>query len=131
MKNKIIYSLILLLVLSLLVFLFNKPNVNNVSVEKFDELKNSEDVFVINTHTPYIGEIEDTDLIIEDWQNVALYENELPQDKNTKILVYCRSGSMSTSASQQLIDLGYKNVYNLEGGMNAWQASGKEIYEKG
>ena len=33
--------------------------------------------------------------------------------------------------SQQLIDLGYKNVYNLEGGMNAWQASGKEIYEKG
>jgi len=131
MKNKIIYSLILLLVLSLLVFLFNKPNVNNVSVEKFDELKNSEDVFIINTHTPYIGEIEDTDLIIEDWQNVALYENELPQDKNTKILVYCRSGSMSTSASQQLIDLGYKNVYNLEGGMNAWQASGKEIYEKG
>jgi len=100
-------------------------------VEKFDELKNSEDVFIINTHTPYIGEIEDTDLIIEDWQNVALYENELPQDKNTKILVYCRSGSMSTSASQQLIDLGYKNVYNLEGGMNAWQASGKEIYEKG
>src|SRR3989344_9553418 len=130
MKNKIIYSLILLLVLSLLVFLFNKPNVNNVSVEKFDELKNSEDVFIINTHTPYMGEIEDTDLIIEDWQNVALYENELPQDKNTKILVYCRSGSMSTSASQQLIDLGYKNVYNLEGGMNAWQTSGREIYEK-
>lgn len=40
-------------------------------------------------------------------------------DKETPIFVYCRSGNRSTAASKILMDLGYKNVYNL-GGINKW-----------
>ena len=40
-------------------------------------------------------------------------------DKDTYIIVYCRSGSRSKTAAQGLIELGYKNVYDL-GSINNW-----------
>lgn len=43
-------------------------------------------------------------------------ENEI-SDKNTKIVLYCRSGNRSATAVQTLIDMGYKNVYDM-GGMS-------------
>jgi len=37
------------------------------------------------------------------------------------IVVYCQSGKRSNVAADTLTDLGYKNVYNIRGSMNAWQ----------
>ena len=34
-------------------------------------------------------------------------------DKDTKIIVYCRSGNRSATAAQTLVNMGYKNVYDL------------------
>lgn len=42
--------------------------------------------------------------------------NEI-SDKDTKIVLYCRSGNRSATAGQTLIDMGYKNVYDM-GGMS-------------
>lgn len=39
-------------------------------------------------------------------------EEEAP-DKDTKIIVYCRSGQRSATAAQTLVDMGYTNVYDL------------------
>ncbi len=38
-------------------------------------------------------------------------------EKDTTIYVYCASGNRSKEASQKLVDLGYKAVYNI-GGLN-------------
>ena len=38
---------------------------------------------------------------------------KLVSDKNTKIIVYCRSGNRSATAANTLINLGYTNVYDL------------------
>ena len=38
---------------------------------------------------------------------------------DTTVLVYCRSGNRSKTASQALVDLGYTNVYEF-GGINDW-----------
>ncbi|MBS3074749.1 rhodanese-like domain-containing protein [Candidatus Pacearchaeota archaeon] len=97
---------------------------------EFEEIMKNENAFVINTHAPYMGEIEGTDLVIEDWENVASHASRLPQDREKPILVYCRSGRMSASAVQQLKELGYKKVYDLEGGMNAWMESGRKLVNK-
>ena len=35
------------------------------------------------------------------------------------VLVYCRSGNRSKTASKALVDLGYTNVYEF-GGINTW-----------
>ena len=44
---------------------------------------------------------------------------ELPQDKTTPIIVYCRSGRRSKIAAETLLPMGYTNVYDL-GGINDW-----------
>ena len=41
-------------------------------------------------------------------------------DKNAVILVYCRSGNRSKTASQALAEMGYVNVYEF-GGINTWE----------
>ena len=48
--------------------------------------------------------------------------NQLPKDKD--ILVICHSGARSLSASILLQQHGFKRVFYLEGGLNAWQAAG-------
>jgi len=87
-------------------------------------------LFVLNVHTPYQGKIEGTDAIIEDWQNITVNKDQLPQDLHQPILVYCRTGRMSTSAVAQLQDLGYKNIYHLKGGMIAWDQAGLPLVDK-
>ncbi len=47
-------------------------------------------------------------------------------DKNKKILVYCRSGTRSVSASRILSSLGFK-VYNIKGGINSWKSEGLTV----
>ena len=132
MDKKIYINLIALLVLIGLILIFivfgNKPGVNLINSGEFSELIDNEDVFVLQVHTPYYGEIEGTDLVVEDWENIENYLDELP-GKDEKIAVYCRSGSMSGQVSQKLADLGYEMVYDLEGGMNSWQAGGRELVE--
>ena len=40
-------------------------------------------------------------------------------DLDTVVLVYCRSGNRSKTASQALVGLGYSNIYEF-GGINDW-----------
>ena len=49
--------------------------------------------------------------------------------KDTVIIVYCASGMRSAKAAETLIDLGYTNVYNLDGGLINWGAELVEIVE--
>lgn len=45
-------------------------------------------------------------------------------DKNKATFVYCASGIRSKRAASQLLKLGYKKVYNLDGGIIAWSEEG-------
>jgi rhodanese-related sulfurtransferase len=79
---------------------------------------------VINVHVPYDGEIEGTHLFMPfDEIDAAA----LPEGRGTPLVVYCRSGSMSSTAVVTLAALGYTNIVELDGGMNAWQASGNAL----
>lgn len=40
-------------------------------------------------------------------------------DKNSTIIVYCRSGRRSAAAAQKLVSMGYTQVFDL-GGLNNW-----------
>lgn len=42
-------------------------------------------------------------------------------DLDKPILLYCYRGGASQERAQQFADLGYRHVYNLEGGYTAWQ----------
>ena len=47
-------------------------------------------------------------------------EHSKKLDINEKIVVFCHHGSRSYSVCQFMAQNGFKNVYNLEGGINAW-----------
>ncbi len=82
---------------------------------------------VVNVHIPYEGEIEGTDYNIA-YNNVDALTSALP-DKNAPIILYCRSGNMSEQATRDLVELGYTQVYDVPGGMGAWQSSGRTLVD--
>lgn len=56
------------------------------------------------------------------------FEEQLKKlDPEIPVYVYCRSGGRSGRAAHIMKGLGFKEVYNLEGGILAWEAEGKEI----
>ena len=48
-------------------------------------------------------------------------------DHNATYLVYCTGGVISRNACTQMADAGFKNLYNLGGGIGAWKGSGKPV----
>jgi len=48
--------------------------------------------------------------------------DELESNKNSPIVLICRSGQRSAQVGQYLEQLGFTDVINLEGGMNSWAA---------
>jgi len=48
-------------------------------------------------------------------------------DRDTEIVVYCRSGARSGRATAGLMQLGYTNVVNMAGGILDWQANGLPV----
>jgi rhodanese-related sulfurtransferase len=50
---------------------------------------------------------------------------EVPTD--TEVVVVCRSGARSGRVVSYLIGNGWDNVRNLDGGMQAWAAAGRDV----
>ena len=99
-----------------------------ITVSELQELMDSQEFTFVNVHIPLEGNIYNTDAEIP-FDEIENYMDLLPEDKDEKIVVYCRSGSMGDTASQTLADLGYTDVSNLEGGYNAWKANGLPFEE--
>ncbi len=51
-------------------------------------------------------------------------------DKKTQVYMLCRSGRRSLSAGQQLDAVGFGCVYNIEGGMIAWEEAGLPVIRR-
>ena len=52
---------------------------------------------------------------------------EIEEWKDQTVLVYCRSGNRSRSASDILEEAGFMNIINLDTGVRGWSASGREL----
>lgn len=104
-------------------------NYTNIESRQLADMFNNKDFLLINVHIPYDGEIARTDAFIP-FDEIGNKLNELPENKDAKIVLYCRSGMMSESAAQTLSEKGYTNLYNLKGGMNAWTSAGNFIIKK-
>lgn len=104
----------------------NDTTYNNISVQELDDMFANKDFVFVNVHIPFEGDIPNTDLSIP-YDEIEQNLDQLPADKDAKIVLYCRSGNMSSIAADTLVELGYTKVYNLEGGFNAWGQAGLPI----
>jgi rhodanese-related sulfurtransferase len=102
----------------------------DVSAVGLAAMLENKDFPLINVHIPYEGEIEGTDLSIP-FDEIELNLDQLPADKDARLVVYCRSGSMSATAARTLVELGYTDVWNLDGGMIGWKQVGYPLVDKG
>ncbi len=104
---------------------------SNINADQLDNMLKKKDFVFVNVHIPFEGNIADTDLSIPyDQLTEPANLAQLPVDKNAKIILYCRSGRMSAIAAENLIKLGYTNIWNLKGGMVGWEQAGFEIQDK-
>lgn len=92
----------------------------DITAPELHSMLKNKDFLLINTHIPYEGEIEGTDLFIP-YNDTQSHLDKLPIDKNAKIVVYCMSDRMSNIAAKELVEQGYTNILNLDGGMIAWK----------
>ena len=96
-----------------------------LTIDRFADIlaNNPEDYTILNVHIPYEGEIEGTNANVP-YNDIEALTAALP-DKDAPIILYCRSGNMSEQASHALLELGYTQVWDVPGGMNAWRQSGR------
>jgi rhodanese-related sulfurtransferase len=99
-----------------------------LSVTELNTMLANKDFTFVDVHIPYAGEIDKTDLFIP-YNTIADNLAKLPA-KDAKIVLYCLSGSMSQEAALVLVNLGYTHVYDVDGGMNAWEAAGFPLLQK-
>jgi phage shock protein E len=97
------------------------PILEKISAEKAKEvMDNSSDLIILDVRTEeeYKSGHIDGAVLIPDYE-IETKAEEILEDKNTTILVYCRSGRRSALAAQVLSDLGYTLVYDF-GGIIDW-----------
>lgn len=103
--------------------------VPEISVEEFIGM-NRNDVFVLDIRENEefkVSHLKNARHVGYFWFDMRkIYD--IPLDAN--IVVYCSVGNRSEKIAQKLINAGYKNVYNLYGGIFGWINSGQPVYKQ-
>ena len=124
-QNILLISLVVVSGLSLLWPAFFRPSGNSVSPAEATQLINREDAHVLDVrevdefaagHLPDSVNIPVTKL--------AERVGELDKFKDKPVIVCCASGMRSAKACKELAKLGFTNVQNLAGGVDAWVGAG-------
>lgn len=102
---------------------------SNVSVSDLNRVvEGGGDVIILDVRTPS----EVSEGYVENAQNLDINGSTFKQqaeqlDKSKTVYVYCRSGHRSQIASNKLIEMGFSDVRNVEGGFLAWADKGYQI----
>lgn len=110
----------ILFFLLLLVAQFATSQIESKPISDFISFDESVEV-LLDVRTP--GEFKAGS--IDGAVNIDWFSDEFNQkiqhlDKSKKIYVYCKKGGRSLKSQERLVELGFKNVVNLEGGYDAF-----------
>ena len=112
-----------------LVQLFIPPDgLNVLPAQEFNAAISKGDALLVDVHTPEQPHIKGTDHLIPH-NEVGQHLAKFPANTSTPIYLYCKTGHMVNIAARTLLSQGYTNVYNLEGGTDAWKDAGLPVEE--
>jgi len=96
-----------------------------VDVNTFSkEIKATSNPQILDVRTPEeFAEGHIDNAININWNGDSFVKDAEKLNKEEAVFVYCRSGRRSLEASKKLEELGFKNIYNLDGGYMKWRAA--------
>ncbi|MFX1327691.1 MAG: rhodanese-like domain-containing protein [Promethearchaeota archaeon] len=137
--KKIIYKIFIFIAIILLISNFREQAIT-VKAQTYTTISVQEAYNMITNNTLY------PDLIVLDVRDQSEFDvnhicnstliplaelesrlNELELYNETGIIVYCRTGGRSASASQILVNNGFTKIYNMDGGITEWISAGYEV----
>lgn len=130
---KIFHSNFFAFVLTFLFLSCSAQNKMVLSAEEFEKAlssKASPQVLDVRTAEEYnLGHIKNA--LLADWKD----ENEFKRrisfiDKDKPVFIYCLGGGRSSAAAAKMRELGFQQVFELKGGMNAWKSENKSVEGK-
>ncbi len=104
----------------------------DISVEEcytlIQENKNNPDFIILDVRTP----AEYASGYIENAVNIDYYEDDFEETldtygKNKTYLIYCRTANRTASVMSIMQRLEFTEVYNMQGGINAWISAGYPV----
>lgn len=108
----------------------NSQNISKlIDAGEFEkQMKSNNQVVVVDLRT----DMEVAQGVIEgaiqiDYRSQDFKEQLEKLDKSKTYMVYCAVGGRSGRAASLMNEIGFKEVYDLKGGMTAWKAEGKEV----
>jgi rhodanese-related sulfurtransferase len=93
--------------------------------EVYDAVSNSKNLQLIDVRTQKeFGEDH-----LETAQNICVTDDDFKEkvaklDKEEPVYLYCRSGKRSAKAAQIMKEMGFKEIYDMEGGILNWDSQG-------
>jgi thioredoxin len=100
--------------------------VQTVDVKTYAEkLKTTQNPQLLDVRTPEEFASEHIDNATNvNWNGSDFETKAATYDKSKPVFVYCKVGGRSAQAANKLAEMGFKEIYNLEGGIMKWNASG-------
>jgi rhodanese-related sulfurtransferase len=106
---------------------------NNEATKKVDPVEFSEviaqpGVIILDVRTPEefnAGHIPNAININVADSNFSSEVSKL--DKNATVAVYCRSANRSAVATNEMAELGFTDMYDMQGGIIDWEATGGPV----
>ena len=100
---------------------------NKTSIEDFEAKTKNQKVQLIDVRTPAefaVGHLKNAKNI--NYSSDTFSEEMSKLDKNKAVYIYCAAGGRSGKAVTILEKIGFKQIFDLEGGFNAWKKAGKD-----
>ena len=119
MKNWIFFSLVISSMITSCAL--NSQNIKVLDVKVFNDSIQQKDVQLIDVRTPSefnLGHLEGA-------KNIDFYSQDFKTefdllDKEKTIYIYCKSGNRSGQTANKLLEMGFKQIYDLKGGYLKW-----------
>jgi rhodanese-related sulfurtransferase len=101
----------------------------DLSSEEFEKGIANADIQILDVRTQgeyNTGHIKNA--FLADWTQHDVFEERIKYlDKNKPVYTYCLVGGRSGAAAVRLREAGFKEVYNLQGGIKAWKEASKPV----
>lgn len=105
-----------------------KDSIQVLSITQFEKMATKKKSKILDVRTPEeVAEGHLADATTVNFLSPDFASQVTGLNKKGTYLLYCRSGSRTRKAADAMQKMGFKHVYMLEGGINAWKEAGKAV----